>query len=596
MTQDANLQLVAEFQMDGCFVSANQAFYDAFGYASGELDGRHHSLFVPPEEAGSTEYKTFWLALNHGGFQVGEFKRLRKDGSEVWLLATYTPVLDPNGTPLKVVKLAVDITETIANRSRIEISEARTRAILESAIDGIITIDEDGIVKSFNPAAERLFGYTADEIIGENVDLLVQAENETWDSQHFRNRPGAHDADIVGQGRQIEGRRKDGMVFAMELSVSEMDVGGRRMFTGIARDITERQRAGKEMARLNADLSERVAALDAMNEINDLLYRMNGFFQAAESQDEINAILTKYAQALFKREIGAFFSITNGVAEQAVTWGGDYAAETDFTESACWALRQGEPKVTDNPNDLLICEHLKDTAFAHAICCPVNTRDGAVGLLTVYATESDSDDAEALQQRMERNGQVLTAIAERLGAAIANLRLRVRLRQDSIRDPLTKLYNRRFFDETLELEVRRAGRSDSPISILLLDIDHFKSFNDNHGHDAGDKVLQVVAEILQNSCRQEDIPCRYGGEEFALVLTNLGKEMAAEKAEQVRHAVENVQVEYDGKPLPSLTISCGVAAIPEDAENQTDCLKLADDALYAAKGGGRNRVVVANSS
>jgi diguanylate cyclase (GGDEF)-like protein len=185
--------------------------------------------------------------------------------------------------------------------------------------------------------------------------------------------------------------------------------------------------------------------------------------------------------------------------------------------------------------------------------------------------------------------------AEQISLAIANVKLRDQLRDQSIRDPLTSLFNRRYLMETCRREFSRAARTNQCVSVLSIDVDHFKKFNDNHGHDAGDTVLRAVGQCLQENFREEDVPCRFGGEEFVVILPGTNPEEGIRKAESLRAKVEALVVRYLDGNLPRITISVGVAAFPRSGATPQEVLKIADEALYRAKEEGRNRVQSAPS-
>jgi diguanylate cyclase (GGDEF)-like protein len=187
-------------------------------------------------------------------------------------------------------------------------------------------------------------------------------------------------------------------------------------------------------------------------------------------------------------------------------------------------------------------------------------------------------------------------VADNLALALSNLHLRARLQQQAIRDPLTGLFNRRYLDETLERELQRAERHQHPISIIMIDIDHFKRFNDIYGHHAGDLLLQAVGQFLRTHTRGEDIACRYGGEEFVLVLPEASLEEARRRAEHIRTAMKHIFVEHNGQMLGGNTISLGVAVFPTHGTTADYLIDEADRALYQAKGAGRNCVVVATDA
>lgn len=164
----------------------------------------------------------------------------------------------------------------------------------------------------------------------------------------------------------------------------------------------------------------------------------------------------------------------------------------------------------------------------------------------------------------------------------------------AIRDPLTGLFNRRYLEESLEREIAKSKRHKTPLGLIMLDIDHFKVFNDTYGHLAGDVVLTNLSDVLVTYSRREDIACRYGGEEFVLVLPGTSVGVAKHRAEELRNIVESRKsVKYEKEKLPSVTISLGVAVLPEHGTSREKLLAVADEALYSAKNAGRNKVVVA---
>jgi diguanylate cyclase (GGDEF)-like protein len=201
------------------------------------------------------------------------------------------------------------------------------------------------------------------------------------------------------------------------------------------------------------------------------------------------------------------------------------------------------------------------------------------------------------QESLEVEGSRRFAL-EQVGLSIGNLKLRESLRQASIRDVLTGLYNRRFFDESSQREVLRAQRQQSKgdyagLALMMIDIDHFKKFNDQHGHEVGDVVLREVAQVLQSQTRGSDVAARFGGEEFTIVLADITDQLALERAEFVRKAVEALVLRPSGKDVGSITISIGISQFPKHGTSVEALLLAADKALYEAKNSGRNRVVVA---
>jgi diguanylate cyclase (GGDEF)-like protein len=193
----------------------------------------------------------------------------------------------------------------------------------------------------------------------------------------------------------------------------------------------------------------------------------------------------------------------------------------------------------------------------------------------------------------EAEWPALRSACEQISLALANLAIRETLREQATRDKLTGLYNRHYLNARFEQDLARAHRGESPIGIVLLDIDHFKRFNDTFGHAAGDHVLREVAAVLMSVTRRSDVACRYGGEEFLLLMADASREIAIRRAEELRLAVKGLRLEWQGHPLGELTISAGVAALPADGTEADILVRRADQALYRAKELGRDRVEAA---
>jgi diguanylate cyclase (GGDEF)-like protein len=172
--------------------------------------------------------------------------------------------------------------------------------------------------------------------------------------------------------------------------------------------------------------------------------------------------------------------------------------------------------------------------------------------------------------------------------------LQSELREQAIRDPLTGLFNRRYMEETLDREIARATRENYSIGICMADIDQFKAFNDQHGHKAGDLVLKQLAEVFTTYSRAEDVVCRYGGEEFLILMPGADMDTTVRRAEDWRKAFEQSKIEFEGKQL-STTLSLGVSIFPQQGQTSDDLLKLADKALYLSKNNGRNQVSIAKT-
>jgi diguanylate cyclase (GGDEF)-like protein len=215
-----------------------------------------------------------------------------------------------------------------------------------------------------------------------------------------------------------------------------------------------------------------------------------------------------------------------------------------------------------------------------------------LGLLWITLAHRDASGSET-DARMNGKQQLAVTLSDQIALALSNIRLRENLRQQTIRDPLTSLYNRRFLDESLNREMARCKRNGNAFAVLMIDVDHFKRFNDTYGHDAGDSTLRAISGALQRSTRESDIVCRFGGEEFVIVLPDANLEGATARAQRIVEFVRVLEITHDGKPLPSITASIGLAMYPQNGETVKALIQSADKALYEAKGAGRDRIMLA---
>jgi len=253
----------------------------------------------------------------------------------------------------------------------------------------------------------------------------------------------------------------------------------------------------------------------------------------------------------------------------------------------CWALRTGRVHIVAAGDQTARCGHV--ASREHSYCClPLRAHGEAIGVLHFQMIEP----GESPQPVMA----LATMFAEQVGLSVANIRLRQELRDQSIRDPLTGLYNRRYMEEMLERETLRAVRAEQGLGVLMLDLDHFKNFNDTYGHDAGDTVLREAAGFLLKSVRAEDIVCRFGGEEFIVILPVADLKVTQARAERIRSKLRELPVLHQGQSLGMVTVSVGVAELPQHGTSRKELIEAADAALYRAKREGRDRVVIADDA
>lgn len=364
--------------------------------------------------------------------------------------------------------------------------------------------------------------------------------------------------------------------------------------------LTEREQAETALQQANDKLigmvyeySQRNREVSSVNEMMDQL-------QSCLTVEEAYQVIAKFIRKFFPDQSGGLFMInaSKNFLEAVASWGESPPEQQVFAPQDCWALRRGRLyQVTDFDHGIL-CSHVPESTSVPYLCVPIMAQGEALGILHLQESFPLEDIASGEESGAlpEATSQLAATVAEHLGLALANLKLQETLRQQAIRDPLTGLFNRRFMEETLEREIHRVQRKGAPLGIIMMDLDHFKSFNDTFGHGAGDMLLSELGNILVGHTRKEDVACRYGGEEFTLIMSEASLEVTLRRAEEVRQLVEHLHLQHQGQSLRNVTVSLGVAVYPEHGNNAASLLGVADAALYRAKKEGRNRVVVAQAA
>jgi len=339
--------------------------------------------------------------------------------------------------------------------------------------------------------------------------------------------------------------------------------------------------------------------VDELRQHNDkiiLLNEMGDLLQSCSMAEEAYTIIGQYGERLFIEESGALCMINNSrnIVETAVAWGKHPPRQDIFTLNECWALRRGRIHLLNESSLKLLCPHLKSQPPLEALCIPLMAHGETIGILHLQSGLAGPDQSNREQAVItEIQLQLAKAMADTIALALANLKLRLSLLDQSIRDPLTDLFNRRYLEETLEREIHRAARLQRYVAVIMLDIDHFKRFNDTFSHEAGDTLLRELGVFLKQQIRAGDFACRYGGEEFVLILPEISMEDLRHSAERLRKKVKEIHIQYAGETLDAITLSLGLALFPVHGITGKAVLHAADEALYEAKHQGRDRVAVA---
>ena len=339
----------------------------------------------------------------------------------------------------------------------------------------------------------------------------------------------------------------------------------------------------REHDELEKAISERIARLTRLQQAGSLL-------TTCETADEVSQLVRGTAEMLVPGSGGALalFKSSRNQLNQLLAWGEKVHGETIYRPSACWALRRGMEHFTTPDNSSTRCAHLNDIGNSTVLCLPLQAHGEILGVMQIVTPSLEQLSGEPLQ--------LIKTMSEHAAVALSNIQLNEILREQAIRDPLTGLYNRRYLSEALESEIARTIRRKDSLVVLMIDIDHFKNFNDHFGHEAGDVVLGTVGHLIGDSTRGEDIACRYGGEEFVLVLVGSDEVRAREVGQRLCHQVNHLLLSFRGQTLNKISVSVGAAILAHDLESSSALLQRADEMLYRAKQSGRNQVVVAEQT
>ena len=519
--------------------------------------------------------------------------RPRPDGSH---LVTYTDIseLKKNEAALATAKARAESAEAELSAQLDRIKAAKDKAeakqrelerlslIAAHAKDLIVITDATNHIEWANEA------YRRHNLLDLEMDLIGKSARNVLVGPNTDPASLATIDDAVRDRRSVTIRllcyKRDGEEYWMEQEITPVfnDRGEHTNFIMVGRDVTEKLHA-EEMAE------ESRAFENAKRDESRILAEFNEWLQSSDSLDELIQIVSAFLEKLLPESEGAVYVYADdkGYLESVCSWPID--GDVSHLETTdCWAMRRGRGYFYGSNTVDFACDHVRRAnpeGLPYSYCClPIVAHGDTVGLLHINFGNHLADEQDTQK--------LANFCAEQISLAIANVTLREQLREQSTRDPLTGLYNRRYFLDYAKRELSRCAAGDVPAAFLSLDVDHFKKFNDNFGHDAGDMVLKSLAEILRKSFRDADVPCRLGGEEFIVLLSGADRELAKQRAEILRQSIESTTLRYGGRTL-KVTSSIGIASFPDHGRTLDELMQVADDALYLAKDEGRNCVVEA---
>ena len=550
------------------------------GYRQDEIFGKSFSCFYSAEEI-QRRRPEFVLktAGAHGRYEEQTW-RVRKDGSRFFANVLITAMRRAKGTLAGFSLITRDLTD-------VRFAEI-ARGIYESFPDAIAVIDRHGRITQMNAQVEAIFGYSRNELQDKPVEFLMP---ERFRERHVKHITG-YIADPrmrpMGVGLELFGQRKDKSEFPVDIMLSPMTTESGSMVIAVVRDVTGPKQATESARKTNEELMALVAELQRRESEMQALISMDDLLQSCTAQDEAYKVVGLAAGELFDGQTGclAVLHASGQYLEMVARWGERPLGQPIFSLEDCWALRRGQLHEVTDPQAGLLCRHFVSQPETSYLCVPLTVQGETLGVFCLVGAPAKRSHHQVSQL------QLAVTVSEAIKLSLSNLKLREELRAEAIHDPLTGLFNRRYLEETLPRELHRAQRAHSPLCVAMLDLDNFKRFNDTYGHDAGDSLLRELGRLLLGKLRKSDISCRYGGEEFVLVLPDSSAADAKQRMEQIRAQIKELQIPHGEQQLRAITVSAGVAQAEDPAPNPSQLLRAADTALYAAKNAGRDRVMV----
>jgi len=558
------------------------------GYPTEEMVSKPFVKFIHPEDIDMVTDRYLKRLKGEPVPQIYDFRIIREDGGIRWgeLNAVSISWKDRPA----VLCFMNDITERKQMEGALRESEQRYRTLFESAAQGILIVDAKTMkFKYANPAICTMLGYSQEELTKMSVSD-IHPESSLEDVL----------AEFAAQARgekilsTLPCLKKDGTIVHADINAAKAIIDGKECNIGFFTDVTERKKAKDKIEQAQETLVILNNKLEERGRQNSLLSEMRELLQSCSTIQEVPTIVISYVAKVLPGTDGALFLLSNSRTDlQSVARWGDFSEDADnniFAPDACWGLRRGRVYAVEDMKIGPICPHLKQSSSTAYICLPLIGKGETLGLLHLGTKRSVQEDDR--QWNIAELKDTAIRFAEYLSLSIANIKLSEKLASQSIRDTLTGLFNRRYMEETIQREILRAARKQTKIGIVMADIDHFKQINDTYGHEAGDEFLMKLADFFKTKTRGSDIACRYGGEEFILILPESSVEDTYKRADYLREEIKKVKVYFRGQLLPSITLSFGIATYPDHGIDTDELMRVADTALYKAKEEGRDRVIV----
>jgi diguanylate cyclase (GGDEF)-like protein/PAS domain S-box-containing protein len=537
--------------------------------------------FLSPESFATIKQAVDACLENGRPFEI-DLDFTSPDGTPRWVSMRGETRQDLNGRK-HLRGTCQDITARKGAEALAREQELMFRSLVEQNMSGIFIISEASRIVYLNPAAVEMLGYPEETaIIGKPVLERI--------SDADKARSAAVIAGLI-EGRERSAKlaltvlRCDGTPVDVIVQGAIATFKGRPAIVTVLVDITERLRAEDEIVKLNFQMAEMLAALRRREFELTTIAKLSDMLQTCRTITEAYPIIADTGVILFPHASGSLARLHAETQDltRVAAWGpSEFWSLPEFQEDDCLGLRTDEEYHADERDHAVRCRHLTAGEGRACLCLPVKIQGKTRGLLSLVLPEGSVFD--------EATRQVLHSFADVVKLSLANLQFRESLIEQAFRDPLTGLFNRRYLMETLPREIRRAQRRGAPLTIAMIDIDHFKRFNDVYGHDAGDLVLAELAALFCGALRADDVACRYGGEEFLFLLPDCSLVTAYQRMTDISGKIRGQSTILRGKALPGTTLSIGLAALTDNLPTSESLITAADKAMYAAKRMGRDRI------